>query len=111
MRDAWHILVDDGVYTLARRLPVRFDVAARTYLPPARKDRLARQIRQDMWRALRGLRGFSPVVHIVETGGRVQVTAGGAIEVRAFPRDWAMVRLTDLLDDRERRARWIRWAT
>ncbi|MGV6846984.1 MAG: hypothetical protein ACWA5A_01265 [Marinibacterium sp.] len=110
MKNRWHILKGPGRYTLARHVPVRLDVSSATSLPIARKDRLARQIRQDMWRALQDVRGFSPVVEVVEDGETLTVTAGGRIDTRPFPRARIEARIADLLADPVRRARWVRWA-
>lgn len=111
MSDRWHVLDQGDSYVLARRLPVRFDVAASTRLPLMRRDRLARQIRQDVWRALQSVRGFSPAVKIVTEGADLVVTAGGAVQARSFPRQMMEDRLTDLLHDPDRRERWRRWAS
>ncbi len=110
MRDRWHVLKEPGTYTLARRLPVRFDVAVTTTLPKMRKERLAQQVRQDMWRALQKVRGFSPVVRVVETEAGCEVTAGGSVEAKSFPKARMEEVLAAILEDPERRARWGRWA-
>lgn len=109
MRDAWHRITEGGCFTMARRLPVRFDVAASARFPVMRKERLALQVRQDMWRVLQKLRGFSPVVRVCEVDGALEVTAGGAVE-GAFPKAQVEARLAEMLADPERRARWTRWA-
>lgn len=110
MRDAWHRISEGGCYTMARRLPVRFDVQAQARFPMMRKERLALQIRQDMWRVLQKLRGFSPAVQVCEVDGGLEVTAGGAIDGRSFPRAQVNARLAELLHDPQRRARWTGWA-
>ncbi|MHC0053864.1 hypothetical protein [Actibacterium sp. D379-3] len=107
MQDRWHIIREDGALTLARHLPPRFDVAAETVLPLARKGRLAQQIRQDLWRALRRLRGFTPVVRIEEDGARLLVRAGGAIHARTFPRTRTQAAIAAVLDCPANRARWL----
>nr|WP_212525381.1 hypothetical protein [Actibacterium sp. MT2.3-13A] len=106
-RAGWHILREEGALTLARQLPPRFDVAAEAMFPPARKARLAQQIRQDLWRALRHLRGFSPVVRVEEDGAQLKVRAGGAVHARTFPKVRAEARISALLADPARRARWL----
>lgn len=110
MRDRWHELREPGSYTLARRLPVRFDVAVTTTLPKMRKARLAQQVRQDLWRALQNVRGFSPVVRVVETDAGCEVTAGGSVDAKTFPRARMEAVLEEVLGDPRRRARWARWA-
>lgn len=107
-RNGWHILREDGALTLARRLPVRFDLAVETRLPPARKLRIAQQVRQDMWRALRGLRGFAPAVTVREDGSGLRVIAGGQVD-GPWPDDTEL-RIAELLASPRNRARWVRWA-
>ncbi|WP_101067378.1 hypothetical protein [Roseovarius salinarum] len=109
-RNGWHILRDDAGLTMARQLPVRFDLAVHTRFPACDRLRLARQVRQDVWRALRGLRGFAPAVRVVATGHGFEVTAGGRLD-GAGPRDAAQARIAAVLEDPGRRARWLRWAT
>ncbi|QIE47350.1 hypothetical protein G5B38_18485 [Pseudohalocynthiibacter aestuariivivens] len=109
-RNRWHMLRDDDSVTLARRVPVRFDLVVRTKLPAARKDRIAHQIRQDLWRALRGLRGFAPAVQVTDTQDGLTIAAGGEVSGR-FPQAEAESRLRAVLEDAANRARWVRCAT
>ncbi|MGV6811655.1 MAG: hypothetical protein ACWA47_05375 [Brevirhabdus sp.] len=102
----WHNFVEDGALVVTRRLPVRFDISAATDFPPARMGRLAHQVRQDLWRALRDIRGFSPVVLVEEVGDRLCLTAGGRLDCRAS-RSKARARVADLLADPKLRARWL----
>ncbi len=91
--------------TLARHLPARFDVAAFAQFPMVSKTRLAHQIRQDLWRCLQTVRGFSPVVQIEQADGILNVTAGGrAIQPvsRALEEQ-----IEALLNDSSKRRRWI----
>ena len=99
-RKGWHILREGDGLTLARRLPVRFDVVAET--------RLAQQIRQDLWRLLQRLGGFSPVIELTRRDGVVHVRAGGRIDgaVPSGTRD----RIVALLADSQIRARWQSYA-
>lgn len=108
-RNSWHILRDEGALTLARRLPVRFDLAVGTRLPLARKLRIAQQVRQDMWRALRGLRGFAPAVKVWEDSAGLCLIAGGQVD-GPWPEN-AEARIASLLESPRHRARWLRWAT
>ncbi|MEM8633062.1 MAG: DUF6497 family protein [Pseudomonadota bacterium] len=110
MSDRWHILSQEGRYTLARHLPVRFDVWASALFPKMRKDRLARQIRQDMWRALRQTRGFSPVVQVSDTADGLEVKAGGRLSSRVRAPASMEETISDLLHDPAARVRWQRWA-
>jgi len=105
----WHRLSDAGTVTIARRIPVRLDVAASAEMPLARKGRLAHQVRQDLWRELQDLRGFSPVVRVEPRGAGLCVTAGGRLEGRA-PVSQVKARIAALLEDPQKRARWLRHA-
>jgi hypothetical protein len=111
-RSQWHISEADGALTLSRRLPAQFDVAVQTVISNGaglRKARIAHQLRQDMWRALQNLRGFSPVVRVATNGSDLEITAGGTINGR-FPKATTEARLAALLDDPNLRARWARYA-
>lgn len=87
----------------------RFDVFAEAGFPFVSPRRLALQIRQDMWRRLQRLRGFSPVIEIWEVEGGLRVKAGGQVEGR-FPKAYVAAQIADLLEDRSYRERWIRYA-
>lgn len=106
-RSPWHI-ARDGDGLLLYRGARRWDVAASTVLPRLRPLRLAHQIRQDLWRLLRDLRGFQPMVEVRSEGAACHVTAGGAIDGAIPPN--ATGRIAGLLDDPDRRARWSRYA-
>lgn len=108
MADRWHILREGRVLTLARHLPPRFDVAAETVLPRANARRLAHQVRQDMWRALRDLRGFSPVVRIEDGESHMTVTAGGRA-IGQVP-EGTRLRIAGVLNTPANRERWLRHA-
>jgi len=108
MSGGWHILDDGTALTLARRLPPRFDLSEARPFPPLRRRALAHAIRRDVWRALRSLRGFTPVVRIARAGNGLCVRAGGACD-GALPAV-AQVRLAAVMDCPVRRARWIRHA-
>lgn len=104
----WHVLDDGTALTLARRLPPRFDLSEERQFPPLRRRALAHEIRKDVWRALRDLRGFTPVVQVARDTGGLSVRAGGACD-GALPAV-ARVRLAAVMDCPARRARWIRHA-
>lgn len=104
----WHILRDGDALTLCRHLPPRFDFAVRALLPRANPLRLAHQIRQDLWRALQSLRGFSPVVALVPEGDGWVVTAGGRSADR-IPAP-VIARAQAVLNNPNNRARWVRHA-
>ena len=106
-RNRWHMVEEEGgALTLARRLPARFDLAVETVLPgTAGRRRVAHRVRQDIWRALRGLRGFAPAVRVVRGAGGLCVRAGGEVEGR-FDRVQAEARIAEVLEDKANRARW-----
>ncbi|AJE48091.1 hypothetical protein [Celeribacter indicus] len=111
-RRGWHIVETEGALRLARRHPARFDFAATTVLPGGAelsRRRIAHQVRQDMWRALRDLRGFSPVVEVVPRDGGMKITAGGSVAGR-FPKDASTARVAALLEAPDLRARWVAFA-
>ena len=109
-RNRWHILTEDGALTMARRVPVRFDLSVETRLERGGKARIAQQVRQDIWRALRDLRGFAPVVRVEACEAGLKVTAGGQVD-GPVPRKAAEARIAQVLDNPANRARWQRWAS
>ncbi|MBO9473607.1 hypothetical protein J7413_08660 [Shimia sp. R10_1] len=108
-RRRWHILREGDRVTVARRLPVRWDVAAETTLPDACRVRVAQQVRQDMWRALQDLRGFAPVVQVTRVDGGLHVVAGGEV-AGAVARQKLEADISQVLNCPKRRVRWIRHA-
>ncbi|MEM6577486.1 MAG: hypothetical protein AAF678_03265 [Pseudomonadota bacterium] len=108
-RTRWHIERAEDRVLLTRRVPARFDVAACTDLPALRLMPLVHMVRQDIWRALRGLRGFAPVVEAHTVASGVQVKAGGQVSGR-MAREQIETTLRMLLEDAPTRARWIRCA-
>ena len=79
-RNTWHMARDADTLTLARHLPARFDVVARADLSGdagLSLGRLAHQVRQDVWRGLQRVRGFSPVVRVTRGDKVTAVPVGG----------------------------------
>ncbi len=107
-RSGWHILQEGGVLTLCRQTPARLDVAVTVALPSADPLRLAQQIRQDMWRAVQNVRGFSPVVQVEPHAEGLLVTAGGRVAGRV-PGNLAS-EIKAVLEDEVKRSRWLRYA-
>ena len=105
MARTWHILREDGVLTLCRQAPARLDVSAATVLPAGDPVRLAHQIRQDMWRAVRNVRGFSPVVRLEQRVGGIAVTAGGQVMGPVAP--GLPARIAAVLENPANRRRWL----
>lgn len=108
MSGGWHVIDDGTALTLARRLPPRFDLSEERQFPPLRRRALAHEIRKDVWRALRTLRGFTPVVRVARDAGGLSLRAGGTCD-GPLPAV-AQVRLAAVMDCPLRRARWIRHA-
>ncbi len=109
MPPPYHIHRAPNALTLARHAPARFDVAAEaTVAGAADLLRLAHQVRQDVWRAVRRLRGFSPVVQITTTDDTIHIRAGG----RAMPpiSGAAAPAIQAVLDCPNNRRRWLRHA-
>jgi len=98
--------VDGARLTLARRSPVRWDVAVQTVLTGcADRNRaaIAHQVRQDIWRALARVRGFSPIVEVTRSGSDMQVRAGGRLDASAPD---LTARIAGVLNQPTARARW-----
>ncbi len=108
-RNSWHILREGDGLVLTRRLPVRFDVVAETRLYDGSLTRLAQQIRQDLWRLLQRLKGFSPVIELTREAGMVHVRAGGRVDGKVPP--CTETRIAAMLADPRYRARWQAYAT
>ena len=108
MSHRWHILRDGEALTLARHVPPRFDFAIRTSLGPGDAARLAHQIRQDLWRALQRVRGFSPVVQLTPRTGGGDVVAGGRTLGPSAARQIEVAR--NVLEHPQNKARWHRHA-
>ena len=109
-RNRWHITHDEQAVTVSRHLPARFDVSAETVIGQGSRLRVAQQVRQDMWRRLQRVRGFSPVVRVVEREDGLHVTAGGRCAGR-FPQDAVKAEIDALLADPKLRLRWRNYAT
>ena len=105
-KSRWHIVRDTQGLTLARRLPVRFDISVDIILPNAHKLYLAQQIRQDLWRRLQKLRGFAPVVRITDHDQGLLVRAGGHVAA-AVSRPRAEQEIKDVLTDATLQSRWL----
>ncbi|MEJ6394037.1 hypothetical protein V8J82_12265 [Gymnodinialimonas sp. 2305UL16-5] len=106
----WHMAVEGDTLVVARRVPVRFDLAVETRFddPSLRRGRLAHQVRQDMWRRLQRLRGFQPAVAVTREADGLRLVAGGAVDGR-IPAN-ARKAVSALLEDAELRERWQRCA-
>ena len=108
-RNGWHVAQTGTGYTVSRRWPARFDIRVCTRMPQLDHARLAMQIRQDLWRELRHLRGFSPAVEIVADEAGLTVCVGGRLLAGRAP-SGTSARVAAMLDDPVRQARWQAWA-
>ena len=110
MDSRYHIHRAPNALTLARHAPAHFDVAAEATLADAVDLlRLAHQVRQDVWRALRRLRGFSPTVEIRAEGDMLHIRAGGRA-MAPFP-PTAAPAIQAVLDCPNNRRRWLKHAS
>ena len=107
MPNTWIIEQSENSVLVTRRKPVRWDVQATTRLPRCHPLRLAHQIRQDMWRELRKVKGFCPAVEIT-LGDVFEVRAGGRVARHIPPR--ANERIENLLNRDANRRRWVAFA-
>ena len=108
-RGNWFEIYDGPCFTVARRLPARFDISRELLMPLMSAPRLAHQIRQDMWRKLQSIRGFLPVVEITHRGAHLHIRAGGELACPApFERsgEW----IFDVLSNRDNQRRWAAFA-
>ena len=107
-RSRWHVIEgEEDALTLARRVPVRFDLAVETVLPGTTgRRRLAHLVRQDLWRALQTVRGYAPVVQVRRDDGVMHVRAGGAVAGRC-DRVRCEALIAAVLEDADNRARWM----
>lgn len=108
-RNGWYTQRDGAVLTHARQIPARFDLSADARFPHLRRERLAQQIRQDMWRRFQDHRGFSPVVEITRDRDGLMVRAGGRIAGRANIAKLS-AEIEAMLYEPELRSRWMRSA-
>jgi hypothetical protein len=106
MAKGWHMSVDGAQLTLTRRSPARWDVAVQTVLTGcADRNRaaIAHQVRQDLWRALSRVRGFSPIVEVTRSGADMHLRAGGRLDA---PAPDLKARIAGVLNHPAARARW-----
>ena len=104
MSRGWHITRDADTLTLSRAATPRFDLSAEAEFPPLRRLPLAQMVRQDLWRCLQTLWGFSPVVQVVRRTHGLWLRAGGQVNGR-FPKSQAEAKIDALLHDPAHRAR------
>ncbi|MBY8974555.1 hypothetical protein KHP62_01975 [Rhodobacteraceae bacterium NNCM2] len=109
----WTVIEAEGVCLLAPDgVAPGWDLMAEARFPlghPASarlRRRIAHQVRQDIWRAVRRLRGFRPVVRVETAGGQVAIRAGGRLMGgRASAADTG--RIADVIDNKNNQRRWM----
>ena len=110
-RGNWFEIYDGPCFTLARRLPARFDINREISMPLMSAPRLARQIRQDIWRKLQSIRGFLPVVEITHRGAYLYIRGAGGELTCPAPFERCGERIFDVLSNRDNRRRWAAYAS
>ncbi len=81
--------------------------------PTRFRGALARQIRQDIWRALAGLRGLSPIVTVTQIdadGSEYLITVGLQTTSGSLPKLYVRGVVKSILSDPKHRQRWFRYA-
>lgn len=109
-RRRWHIRRErDALWLTRPGRAARFDLSADTLLPgDLRAGVLAHEIRKDIWRRLRDLRGFTPVVRVAGQGeAHLAVRAGGTVAGSVPIPQQARATLAALLASPAHRTRWI----
>ncbi len=115
-RKSWVIQSSDTAVLLHRKgAALRWDIKGMALLhlpgqkmtPDRVRRRVAQQIRQDLWRMLQGLRGFSPMVEVTGDVGHLRVVAGGSVQPsRPLPGLWSQ-KITTMLETEALQKRWI----
>ncbi|MEM9046834.1 MAG: hypothetical protein AAGC81_19315 [Pseudomonadota bacterium] len=104
---------DDAVVLAPRGIAPHWDLAVERSLPcPTRCSRrhVARQIRQDLWRAMQVMRGFVPIVSVSWADQSAEIRAGGRFLCGAAPPN-AFETIASVLDNEDNRRRWLAHAT
>lgn len=112
----WTCIEEPGASTLTRTgTAPGWDLSADAFLPrpavisPVIRRRIAHQVRQDLWRALRHLRGFVPVVRVEEGAGGLAIRAGGRLLTgRPAMRDTD--RIAGVITNEKNQRRWTAFA-
>ena len=111
------VIHDDGLSALLcpARGAVRWDIRVRRTIPghaPTAqiRARLACQIRQDLWRAVRHVRGFVPLVAVSDNSGVLVLEGGGRLDTASGHRPSLSTALGRVLDDPRNTTRWTAWA-
>ena len=79
-------------------------------LTTSQRSRMAHQIRQDIWRACRHVRGFLPLVQVSTNGDETVIRAGGSLATRSGHADALAAKVARVLDCGNNISRWQRHA-
>ncbi len=105
-------LIEDGTETVLvpQGIAPAWDVAVDRAWPgpvTARaRRRIARQVRQDVWRAARGVRGFVPVIRVAGED-MLEIRAGGRLLAGGNAPERLTGAITAIVDDTKNRRRWM----
>lgn len=95
-------IASDWTFEVTRTLPGTYPRYGRT--------KLVHQIRQDIWRTCRNVRGFLPLVQVSTNGDETVICAGGSLMTRSGRVDVLSSRVARVLDCENNIARWKRYA-
>ena len=110
--------MDGGVLHARAGLPDRWDVSVMRVWTPAAgsgsgfcisRKRLARAIRQDIWREVQQVRGFVPRVSVTIDAEALKITAGGVLMAGRIASGLGDD-IAAVLDHPERQRRWLAFA-
>ena len=76
-------------------------------LSQSQRARLAHQVRQDIWRANRQVRGFLPVIEVSTNADETVIRAGGSLMTRSGHVPTIAAAIARVLDDERNQARWL----
>ena len=79
-------------------------------LTAKQRIRIAHQVRQDIWRTCRGVRGFLPMVEVSTSGDETVIRAGGSLMTRSGYVPTLEMKVARVLDCADNIARWQRHA-
>ena len=108
-RGNWFEIYNEPCFTLARRLPVRFDINHEVLMPLISAPHLAHQICQDIWRKLQSIRGFLLVVEITHRRKHLHILVGGELTCPA-PLERSGGWIFDVLSNQDNQRRWAAFA-
>ena len=111
----WSLVHSDHTTLLCRagqRPEWAFDISRRYSgsASASQRARIAHQVRQDIWRACRNVRGFLPLVEVSTSGDETVIRAGGSLMTRSGHVPSLEIKVARVLDCADNIARWQRHA-